>query len=200
MAESTETILFNLKIEENRATRKLQEVKEAVNSLDRRTTKYKNTVREQIALETKLTQIRKQRISVNKQSEISLKALNKTQKQAKDATGATTSAALELGRVVSDAPYGIRGMANNLTQLVSQMAFATKAAGGFRLAIKGLWTALMGPLGVVLAITAVISAFDFLYGANKKAENSTNDLTKSIENFADLLRKMQMLALGSILS
>ena len=189
MAENTETILFNLKIEENRATRKLQEVKEAVNSLDRRTTKYKNTVREQIALETKLTQIRKQRISVNKQSEISLKALNKTQKQAKDATGATTSAALELGRVVSDAPYGIRGMANNLTQLVSQMAFATKAAGGFRLAIKGLWTALMGPLGVVLAITAVISAFDFLYGANKKAENSTNDLTKSIENFADLLRK-----------
>ena len=133
MAESTETILFNLKIEENRATRKLQEVKEAVNSLDRRTTKYKNTVREQIALETKLTQIRKQRITANKQLEVSSKGLHKTQMQAKDATGATTSAALELGRVVSDAPYGIRGMANNLTQLVSQMAFATKAAGGLRL-------------------------------------------------------------------
>lgn len=190
MAESTETILFNLKIEENRATRKLQEVKEAVNSLDRRTTKYKNTVREQIALETKLTQIRKQRISVNKQSEISLKALNKTQKQAKDATGATTSAALELGRVVSDAPYGIRGMANNLTQLVSQMAFATKAAGGFRLALKGLWTSLMGPLGVVLAITAAISALDYFYGSQKKAKDETAEHNDELERQAGLLREL----------
>lgn len=190
MAESTETILFNLKIEENRATRKIQEVKEAVNSLDRRTTKYKNTVRQQIALETKLTQIRKQRISVNKQSEISLKALNKTQKQAKDATGATTSAALELGRVVSDAPYGIRGMANNLTQLVSQMAFATKAAGGFKLALKGLFTALTGPLGIVLAITSVISALDFFYGANKKAEKSSDEVTDSLEKQRKELEKL----------
>ena len=113
--------------------------------------------------------------------------LAKTQVQAKDATGATTSAALELGRVVSDAPYGIRGMANNLTQLVSQMAFATKAAGGFRKALKGLFTALTGPLGVVLAITAVISALDFFYGANKKAKEETDKLTGSIGSNATKL-------------
>ena len=122
------------------------------------------------------------------QNTSSVKKLTKVQIQQKDATGATTSAALELGRVVSDAPYGIRGMANNLTQLVSQMAFATKAAGGFRLALKGLWTSLMGPLGVVLAITTVISAFDFLYGANKKTETSTSDLKQEFEGFAEVLR------------
>ena len=97
---------------------------------------------------------------------------------------------MELGRVVSDAPYGIRGMANNLTQLVSQMAFATKAAGGFKLALKGLFTALTGPLGIVLAITSVISALDFFYGANKKAEKASDEVTDSLEKQRKELEKL----------
>ena len=40
-----------------------------------------------------------------------------------DATGSATSATMELSRVISDAPYGIRGMANNITQLVSQIRY-----------------------------------------------------------------------------
>lgn len=124
------------------------------------------------------------------QNTSSVKKLTKVQLQQKDATGATTSAALELGRVVSDAPYGIRGMANNLTQLVSQMAFATKAAGGFRLALKGLWTSLMGPLGVVLAITAAISALDFFYGSQKKAKDETAEHNDELERQAGLLREL----------
>ena len=44
MAESKDEILLKLKIEENRALKKLKEVKESVNHLDRRTKKYKNTV------------------------------------------------------------------------------------------------------------------------------------------------------------
>ena len=54
------------------------------------------------------------------------KQLNKQ----KDATGSTTAATMELSRIVSDAPYGIRGMANNITQLVSQLGTASKASGG----------------------------------------------------------------------
>ena len=30
----------------------------------------------------------------------------------------------------------------------------------------------MGPLGIVFAITAAVSALDFFFGANKKAEES----------------------------
>ena len=62
MADNKDEILLKLKIEENRALKKLKEVKESVNNLDRRTKKYKNTVREQVALESKLISVRKQEL------------------------------------------------------------------------------------------------------------------------------------------
>ena len=108
-----------------------------------------------------------------------------------DATGSATSATMELSRVISDAPYGIRGMANNITQLVSQMGTASVKAGGLREAIKLMIKQMMGPLGVVFAITAVVSAFDFFYGANKKAENSVDDLSEAIGGTAGATTKLK---------
>ena len=98
------------------------------------------------------------------------------------ATGASASAAMELGRVVSDMPYGIRGVANNLSQFASQMAFSAKATGSLKLAIKDLWKALMGPLGVLIAIQAVIAALDHF--SQKKKESS-----KVSKEHNDALRK-----------
>jgi hypothetical protein len=97
-----------------------------------------------------------------------------------DATGSATSATMELSRVISDAPYGIRGMANNITQLVSQLGTASTKAGGFGAALKLMGKQLMGPLGIVFAITAVVSAMDYFFGANKKAEDSANKASESI--------------------
>ena len=89
-----------------------------------------------------------------------LKTASKSNKNLGDASGAATSSVMELSRVISDAPYGIRGMANNITQLVSQMGFAAKKAGGFGGALKEMGKQLMGPLGIVYLITAAVSAFD----------------------------------------
>jgi len=84
---------------------------------------------------------------------------------------------LELGRVISDAPYGIRGMANNVSQLASNVLFmsqqtdaATGNTIGFLGALRNIGKALMGPLGVLLAIQAVIAAVDYFAGGMKKAE------------------------------
>jgi len=106
--------------------------------------------------------------------------LVKTQHQIKDATGSATSATMELSRVIADAPYGIRGMANNITQLVSQLGTASTKAGGLSSALKLMGKQLMGPLGIVFAITAAISALDFFFGANEKAQKSVSDLTKEV--------------------
>lgn len=106
-----------------------------------------------------------------------LSTATKANKNLGDASGAATSSVMELSRVVSDAPYGIRGMANNITQLVSQMGFASKKAGGFGNALKEMGKQFMGPLGIVFLITAAVSALDFFYGAAKKAEKGTKDLT-----------------------
>ena len=81
-------------------------------------------------------------------------------------------------------------MANNITQLVSQLGTASTKAGGFRAAINLMIGQLSGPLGIVFAITAVVSALDFFYGANKKAEESTNDHAESLKGLEKTLSKL----------
>lgn len=96
------------------------------------------------------------------------------------ASGAATSSVMEMGRVISDAPYGMRGMANNLSQLTSLMFYASTAAGGLGLALKQMWKAMMGPLGIVIAITSVISVLDWMSSSSKKAK-------ESIQEFSDAM-------------
>jgi DNA repair exonuclease SbcCD ATPase subunit len=102
-------------------------------------------------------------------------------------TGGASAAALELGRVISDAPYGIRGMANNVSQLASNILFMSqqvdKSTGrtiGFMGALRGIGSALMGPLGVLLAIQAVIAAIDYFAGSTSKAKEEVDELNSSL--------------------
>ena len=114
--------------------------------------------------------------------------------QLKNASGGATSSILELGRVIQDAPYGIRGMANNITQLATSIAFTTKAAGGFGGALSALGRAFMGPGGIIVGISLVVSILDDLYGANKKAEGSIDDITDALDKENDeLIRNDKLL-------
>ena len=105
--------------------------------------------------------------------------------QATGATGGATSATMELSRVVSDAPYGIRGVANNLSQFTSQMFYASQAAGGLGNALKQIGKLMLGPLGIVFAITTVISIMDYMSQSSGKAADSISDLTD--ETYANSL-------------
>jgi hypothetical protein len=206
MADSKEEILYQLKIEENRALRSLTKVKEGVKTLDRRTTKYKETVKEQIRLESQLASIRKQRIQVNKGVEKSVKDLTKAQVQKKNAVGASTSATLELGRVLSDMPYGIRGVANNLQQLASNLFFMSKAtdaatgkAVGFGGAISRLIGGLIGPAGILIAFQGIIAAFDYFSNNTKKAEDDLSNFGGTVAKSGSNLKILrQALAEGTI--
>ena len=114
----------------------------------------------------------------------------KNVKQLGDATGSATSATMELSRVISDAPYGIRGMANNITQLVSQLGTASTKAGGLGGALKLMAKQLLGPLGVVFAITAAVSALDYFYGNAKKAADSGDEFKLSAEKLTATLGEL----------
>jgi hypothetical protein len=111
------------------------------------------------------------------------------------ATGSASSAIMELGRVASDAPYGIRGVANNVSQLTSTMFFMSSQVDvttgkmiGFSGMIKQLRTAFMGPLGIMVAIQIVIAAIDYFAGSTKKAEEATKDLNKELKSQIDIFR------------
>jgi len=112
-------------------------------------------------------------------------------------TGGAATSVLELGRVVSDAPYGIRGMANNVSQLASNMLFgaqqidnATGKAVGFTGVLKGMGKAFIGPLGILFAIQAVVAAVDYFYGGMKKAEEAVDDTTSALEKQSKELIKI----------
>ena len=103
-------------------------------------------------------------------------------KAASGATGGATATVLELGRTISDSNYGIRGMANNLSQLVSNLAFTTKAAGGFAAGLKSIWSAMMGPLGLVLAFQGVIALLERFEINSMKASSASKDLDDSLKD------------------
>lgn len=101
-------------------------------------------------------------------------------KAASGATGGATATVLELGRTISDSNYGIRGMANNLSQLVSNFAFTTRAAGGFAAGLKNIWSAMMGPLGLVLAFQGVIALLEKFEINSMKAKSASNEFDSSL--------------------
>lgn len=104
------------------------------------------------------------------------------------ASGTATASVLELGRTISDAPYGIRGMANNLSQLASMFALSARNAGGLTGALKGMWTVLKGPLGILLAVQTGIALMEAFAGSTKKAEKAANSISDSAAKAASNLK------------
>ncbi len=111
----------------------------------------------------------------------------KEMNQLRSASGGATTSVLELGRVVSDAPYGIRGMANNVSQLASNMLFTSqqidKTTGkviGLGGVLKDMGKVFMGPLGLLFLIQGAIALLDGFAGGATKAKKSTQELTKEV--------------------
>ena len=210
------TIVLKLQVQEAQAKVNIKNLEKAVDKLDGRTKEYRLAVAKLNAEEQKLINTRKQLVKASGDLSKSSEALIGNNKQGLNgvskASGSATAAAMELGRVVSDAPYGIRGMANNVSQLASQLFFmagqqetatvatksstvatttdtvakganttatvvATGATIGFTGAVKMMWSALMGPMGVLLAIQAVIAGLDYFYGTATKSKKAVSELT-----------------------
>ena len=108
-----------------------------------------------------------------------LKGLSGKTKDLGNVTGQANNATIELGRTISDAPYGIRGMANNIQQLGTQFTQLIKTTGGVGSALRAIATSLAGPLGVLLAFQAVVAAVDYFFGSTKKATEATDENEKA---------------------
>ena len=96
------------------------------------------------------------------------------------ATGSASATVLELGRAVSDSNYGIRGMANNLSQLASNFVYTTKQAGTLIGGLESIGKALMGPLGVILLFQAAIAMLEKWSMEAEKATEEIKGLNDSL--------------------
>lgn len=132
------------------------------------------------------------------QSETAIKSFgneaNKMASQTNKMSGAVQSNAIptltSFSQVIQDAPYGIRGVANNITQLTSQFGYLSKSTGGAGAAIKTMIGSLIGPAGILLAVSAVTSLMvsyeGNLFKSKTAAEKLTEQhekLTKSLEDY-----------------
>ena len=107
---------------------------------------------------------------------------------ARSATGSASATVLEAGRVVSDFNYGIRGVANNLSQLANNFVFTAKKAGGFMEGLKDIGQAFMGPLGIILAINVAIAALERWDMSSSKASDANDDLSESLKQEMRILK------------
>ena len=194
------TVIIKLDVQEAGAEAQIVSLNNKLSKLTAGERDYELVLKKIAIQEDKLSRIQAKRAvvqgSVLKETKNTTRVLNKQS----DATGSATAATMELSRVVSDAPYGIRGMANNITQLVSQLGTASTKAGGLTAALKLMGKQLMGPLGIVFAITAVVSALDFFFGANTKAEKSLDGFRKTAAGAAGDLTSLLIVMKEDMLS
>ena len=93
-------------------------------------------------------------------------------------------------------PYGIRGVANNLQQLASNLFFMSKATDavtgktvGFMGAIGGLLKGLAGPAGILIAFQGIIALFDYFSTSTEKAGEETKSFKDEIEELNSIMEK-----------
>jgi hypothetical protein len=112
-------------------------------------------------------------------------AVNKTEQSFKKLTPASnqaTSAMINLGRVVQDAPFGFLGIANNLNPLLESFQRLKESTGSTGSALKALGGSLLGAGGLGFAISIVSSALilfgDKIFGAGKRIKDAEVEAAK----------------------
>ena len=207
-------VILEVEIIEGNAQSTLNELNASLKSLDKTHKDYKPTLQLIAKAERDLAKAQQNRILVEKglanstvKVEKETKKTAKQMKQLSSDTGASTSASLELGRVFSDMPYGIRGVANNIQQLASNLFFMSKktdeATGksvGFGGALKKLGTGLWGATGVLVAFQAGIALLDYFKVGMGKAEESLDSFRVSASGSASDLKSLLIVMREDMLS
>ena len=119
-----------------------------------------------------------------------LDKLNTKTKQTKDVSGLAGAALNEMGRTISDMPYGIQGISNNLAQLTALFGGMVQGTNSAREAARQLIKTLVG--NPILAITIAVQALIAIYTQFKKKQQGvkkqTDDLTKATANAGSALK------------
>lgn len=101
-----------------------------------------------------------------------------------NASGQANTSLLEFNRVIQDAPFGIQGVGNNITQLAGNFGNLVKTTGGAKAALKAVGSAFLGPGGVIFAISAAVSLLTVYGDKLFKVGGITKELTDATKEFS----------------
>tara|TARA_R110000787_G_scaffold130386_6_gene242337 strand:+ start:672 stop:2525 length:1854 start_codon:yes stop_codon:yes gene_type:complete len=183
-------IEIDLKVTQSKIS--INKLRQDVEKLDGRTLKYREAVQKLRLEEQKLAANRNKLIKSNQSVVKSQMGLVKSTKDMQNVSGSANQAAQELGRTVSDLPFGIMGVGNNISQLGSIFGTLVQKTGGVTGALKSIKTALTGPLGILIGFQAVVAFIqtDFFSSMLKGGEaasemaKSQKEVNKALDEFA----------------
>lgn len=94
---------------------------------------------------------------------------------------------LNFGRLISDANYGIVGMANNIAPLTEGFGNMISAGGGVRAALTAIGASLVSPTGLIVLFGSVMpSALQYFMTRADEAKDKINDLKEIVSEIADI--------------
>ena len=103
------------------------------------------------------------------------------------AAGIAGSTVTEFGRLVSDLPYGIQGISNNLSQLGSMFSLLVVSADKMN---NGLSTSknvfnlikaqIFGPVGILVAFQGLVAAMEFFSRRTKEANEELKEFNNNV--------------------
>lgn len=112
------------------------------------------------------------------------KQLTEAQKKQVDKSGLAGATLVELGRTISDLPFGITAITNNLSQLATLFTTLIASTGGVGNAFQILSRQIRGPLGIILGFQVAIALLEVFAQRLRRTKKESDDLTKSFEKFS----------------
>lgn len=111
-----------------------------------------------------------------------------------------TAAAISFGHIIQDLPYGINGVANNITQLTTQMGYMAASAKAAGVSMRtALIRSIANPATLaVLGVSALTTAMVYFTGRVGKAKKETDGLKDSVLSLNDTMQKAAADASGNL--
>ena len=135
---------------------------------------------------------------LGKSSSSASKGLNKLGKSAASGNSAMTA----FSRTVQDAPFGIMGVSNNITNLTEQFGYLKNKTGSAKGALKAMLRDLKGFGGISLAVSVVTSLLlvfgDKLFKTKNKAKilrEEQEKLTQALDDYVNGLEEVKRASL-----
>lgn len=105
--------------------------------------------------------------------------------------GLAGATVFELGRTISDLPYGIQAVTNNISQMGNLFGALVANAGGLKGAFSLLKQQLMGPTGILIAFQVVTAAVTFFDQKMRKSKEESEKVNRSLERQIIAVRSLR---------
>lgn len=127
--------------------------------------------------------------------------VNKLQENQARSAGLAGAATFELGRTISDLPFGLVAISNNISQLGTLMSALVANAGGVSNALKLIKQQLLGPGGILIAFQVVTAAVTYFAQRSNKAKEEVSKFNITLASQVELLERIvQLKEQGAITS